>query len=237
MHRLFSLAFGFFLFGFCVSSGTSEEQQHNSTGTMEFGMVFPSNKTTINPSLVMPFVFSFSYKNPKLIPILQPYLVYNVYNYSNTSQNVLQGRIGPRSANLSATHDLQFGGNYYQQFEANYHRDFANEGKWLITLILGFFTCYEDPDRTYNDTYTIGTHHAKANIIFTTKGPSKQVDLVAANGSKNCLSPLIIKVEDTVKVPQSDPRTDGLVEDVCLLDAQASRLDQDMFSDPFLLNT
>ncbi|CAJ0543909.1 Ff.00g039870.m01.CDS01 [Fusarium sp. VM40] len=214
MRCLFSLACWFFLLGF--SSGATEEQQHDSTGTMEFGMVFPINETTINPSLVMPFVFS--YQNPELVPILQPYLIYDVYNYSNMSQNVLQGRLRPRSTNLSATSDLQF--------EANYHREFANEGKWLITLILGFFTCYEDPDRTYNNTYTIGTYHAKANITFTTEGPSKQVDLVAATNSKNCSSPpaLTVKVQDTVKVPQSDPRADGLAE-VCLVDALASRLD------------
>jgi hypothetical protein len=215
MRCLFSLACWFFLLGF--SSGATEEQQHDSTGTMEFGMVFPINETTINPSLVMPFVFS--YQNPELVPILQPYLIYDVYNYSNTSQNILQGRVRPRSTNLSATYNLQF--------KANYHQEFASEGKWLITLILGFFTYYEDPDRTYNNTYTIRNIYAKANITFTTKGPLKQVDLVAATNSKNCSSPptLTVKVQDTVKVPQSDPRADGLVEEVCLLDALASRLD------------
>ncbi|KAH6952092.1 hypothetical protein DER45DRAFT_636386 [Fusarium avenaceum] len=215
MRCLFSLACWLFLLGF--SSGATEEQQHDSTGTMEFGMVFPVNHTTINPSVVMPFVFS--YQTPQLIPILQPYLIYDVYNYSNTSQNILQGRVIPRSANLSATDDLQF--------EANYHREFANEGKWLITLILGFFTCYEDPDRTYNNTYTITTVHAKDNITFTTKGPSKQVDLVAATNSKNCSSPpaLSVKFQDTVKIPQSDPRADEMVEEVCVLNALASRLD------------
>ncbi|KAH7174181.1 uncharacterized protein B0J16DRAFT_348266 [Fusarium flagelliforme] len=212
MRCLYSLACWFFLLG--ISTAAAEEQQHDYTGTLEVGLVFPRNESTINPSLVMPFVFS--YQNTKLVPTLQPYFIYDVYNYSNTSRPILQDSFGHDSINLSANHD--------PHFEVNYHRHFNTEGKWLLTLISGFFECYEDPDRTYNNTYNIGTSYSRINITFTTKGPSKLVDLVAATDSKNCSSAagLTIKVQDTVKTPQGDPRSDEMESDICPLQALAT---------------
>jgi hypothetical protein len=215
MRCLYSLACWFFL---CISSGAAEEQQHDPTGTLEVGLVFPRNETTINPSPVMPFVFS--YRNPNLVPVLHPYFIYNVYNYSNTSHPILQDRVGPEFINLSANHD--------PHFEVKYHRQFNTEGKWLLTLVSGFFNCFEDPDRTYNNTYTIRADFHRFNITFTTKGPSEQVDLVAATSSKNCSSPagLTIKVQDVVKTPESDGRAEAMESEVCPLEPPATVADK-----------
>lgn len=216
MRCLYSLACWFLLLG--ISTVAAEEQQHDSTGTLEVGLVFPRNESTINPSSLMPFVFS--YQNTKLVPTLQPYFIYDVYNYSNTTRPILQDRVELESFNFSANHD--------PHFEVNYHGHFHTEGKWLLTLVSGFYGCLEDPDRTYNNTYTIDTAFARFNITFTTKGPSEQVDLVAATDSKNCSSAagLTIKFQDTVETPQGDHRSDEIKSDVCPLEPSATSADK-----------
>src|SRR5690349_19297533 len=105
------------LFFLCISSGAvAEQEQDDSAGTLEVGLVFPRNESTINPSLFMPFVFS--YQNTRLVPTLQPYFIYDVYNYSNTSHPipVLGGRVELESFNVSANHDPHFEANYHRQF-------------------------------------------------------------------------------------------------------------------------
>jgi hypothetical protein len=203
----------------CISSGAvAEQEQNDSAGTLEVGLVFPRNESTINPSLFMPFVFS--YQNTRLVPTLQTYFIYDVYNYSNTSRSIFSGRVGHNSVNLSANHD--------PHFEVNYHRHLNTEGKWLLTLISGFFYCFDDPNRTFNNTYTIDSAFSTVNITFTTKGPSQQVDLVAATDTKNCSSAagLTINVRDTVKTPQGDPRSDEMDSGVCPLDPSATTADK-----------
>ncbi|KAI6754850.1 hypothetical protein HG530_012602 [Fusarium avenaceum] len=216
MRCFYSLACWFFLLR--ISSGAAEGQQDDSTGTLEIGLVFPRNETTFNPAVMMPFVFS--YRNPKLVPILQPYFLYGVYNYSNASHPIFQDWVEPEFINLSANHD--------PHFEVNYHRQLNTEGKWLLKITSGFYNCFEDPDRTYNNTYTIQTNFSTVNITFTTKGPSEQVDLVAATDSKGCSSPpgLTIKVQDTVKTPKSDGRADEMESEVCPLDPSATLADK-----------
>jgi hypothetical protein len=216
MRCLYSLACWFFLLGF--SSGATEEPQHDSAGTLEVGLVFPRNETTINPPMVMPFVFS--YRNPKLVPLLLPYFIYEVYNYSNTSSPILQDRVEPRA--------IYLGGNHDPHFEVKLHRHFNTEGKWLLQLTSGFYSCFEDPDRTWNNTYTIDTRFTTVNITFTTKGPSKLVDLVAATDGKNCSSSpgLTIKAQDTVKTPETDGRADEMVTEVCSLEPPVTFADK-----------
>ncbi|CAG7565993.1 unnamed protein product [Fusarium equiseti] len=212
MRCLCSLTCWFLLL--CISSGAAEEQQHDSTDTLEVGLVFPRDESTVNPSSFMPFVFS--YQNTKILPILQPYFIYDVYNYSNTSRPILQDRVELESFNFSANHD--------PHFEVNYHRQFNNEGKWLLTVISGFYDCFEDPDRTYNNTYTIDTRFVRFNVTFTTKGPSQQVDLISATESKNFSSAagFTIKVQDTVETHQGDNRSDEMESDVCPLEPSAT---------------
>ncbi|KAI1073200.1 hypothetical protein LB507_010807 [Fusarium sp. FIESC RH6] len=198
----------------CVFAGAAEEQQHDPTDTLEVGLVFPRNESTISPSMMMPFVFS--YQNTKLVPTLQPYFIYQVYNYSNTSEPVLYHKIRHGSPNLSASQD--------SHFEAAYHRELNTEGKWLLTLVSGYYYCFEDPNRTFNNTYTIDANFAKLNITFTTQGPPKQVDLVAATNSSNCSSAagLTIKIADTVKTPEGDRRSHAMESDICPLKPSAA---------------
>ena len=97
-----------------------------------------------------------------------------------------------------------------------------------MTLVSGFYDCFEDPDRTYNNTYTIDTRWATVNITFTTKGPSRRVDLFAATESKNCSSSagLTINVQDNVETPQGDRRSDEMESNVCPLEPSATLADK-----------
>ncbi|CEF76011.1 hypothetical protein FGSG_10562 [Fusarium graminearum PH-1] len=209
MRCLHSLACWFFLI--FISNGVAvEEPKSDSTGTLEIDLVFPRNESTFVPSLMTPFVFSF--QPPQLVPILLPYLIYRVYNYSNTTSPALAGRIDRRSINLSANGD--------PHFEVNYHRQLDVEGKWLMTLISGVLVCYEDRHNLYNNSHFIDANYTETNITFTTKGPSGQVDLAAETSEKNCPSPvgLHIDVQDTIKIPEGDFRAGETVAEVCAVE-------------------
>jgi hypothetical protein len=217
MRCLHSLACWFFLI-FISNGVAAEEPQSDSAGTLEVGLVFPRNETTLVPSLMTPFVFAF--RNPELVPILQPYLIYSVYNYSNTTSPALDGRIDGGSMNLSA--------NYDPHFQVNYHRQLNVEGKWLMTLTAGVLNCVEDRDHFYNNSHYIDANFTKINITFTTKGPSGQVDLAAETSGKNCSSPvgLTIDVQDTIKIPEGDNRADEMVAEVCAVEPLVTLADK-----------
>ncbi|KAM0297131.1 hypothetical protein ACHAPM_010000 [Fusarium culmorum] len=209
MRCLHSLACWFFLI--FISNGVAvEEPKSDSTGTLEIDLVFPRNESTFVPSLMTPFVFSF--RTPQLVPILLPYLIYSVYNYSNTTSPALDGRIVRESMNLTANDD--------PHFHVDYHRQLNVEGKWLMTLTAGVLVCYEDRHNLYNNSHFIDANYTKINITFTTKGPSGQVDLAAETSDKNCPSPvgLHIDVQDTMKIPQGDLRAVETVTDVCAVE-------------------
>lgn len=216
MRCLYSLACWFFLI--FVSNGAAEELQQDSTGILDFDLVFPRNESTFVPSLMTPFVFFF--RNPELIPILQPYAIYDIYNYSNTSQFIFDGRLDTRQINLSANHD--------PHFEVLYHRYLDLEGKWLMTLTTGVLNCVEDRYHYYNNSHYIDANYTKINITFTTKGPSGQVDLAAETSDKNCSSPvgLTIDVQNTIKVPEGDDRADEMVAEVCAVEPLVTLADK-----------
>ncbi|KAF5629024.1 uncharacterized protein FTJAE_8663 [Fusarium tjaetaba] len=216
MRCLYSLACWFFLI--LVSNGAAEELQQDSTGILDFGLVFPRNESTFVPSLMTPFVFSF--RNPELIPILQPYAIYKIYNYSNTSQFIFDGRLDSRQVNISANHD--------PHLEVLYHRYLDLEGKWLMTLTTGVRNCVEDRYHYYNDSHYIDSNYTTTNITFTTKGPSGQVDLVAETSDKNCSYPvgLTIDVQNTIKVPEGDISADEMVAEVCAVEPLVTRADK-----------
>ncbi|KAG8677799.1 hypothetical protein FPOAC2_03939 [Fusarium poae] len=217
MRCLHSLACWFFLI-FISNGVTAEESQSDSPGTLEVGLVFPRNETTFVPSLMTPFIFSF--RTPELVPTLQPYLFYYVYNYSNTTSPALDGRIWGRSMNLSANHD--------PHFQVNYHRQLNVEGKWLMTLTTGVLNCVEDSHHFYNNSHYVDANFTQTNITFTTKGSSGQVDLAAETRDKNCSSPvgLTIDVQDTMKVPEGDNRADEMLAEVCAVEPLVTLADK-----------
>ncbi|XEV04685.1 hypothetical protein FSHL1_009972 [Fusarium sambucinum] len=217
MRCLYSLACWFFLI-FISNGVTAEEPQSDSAGTLDFGLVFPRNESTFVPSLMTPFVFSF--RNPELVPILLPYFIYSVYNYSNTTNPALDGRIFGESMNLSANHN--------PHFHVGYHRQLNVEGKWLMTLTAGVLNCVEDRHHLYNNSHYIDANFTKINITFTTKGPSGQVDLAAETSSKNCSSPvgLTVDVQEMIKVPEGDYRADDMVAEVCAVEPLVTLADK-----------
>ncbi|KAJ4024841.1 hypothetical protein NW752_002293 [Fusarium irregulare] len=208
MRCLYSLAYWFVLI--FVSNATAEDRQQDSTGILDFNLVFPRNESTFVPSLMTPFVFSF--RNPELIPILQPYAIYKIYNYSNTSQFIFDGRLDTGQINLSVNHD--------PHFEVLYHRYLDLEGQWLMTLTTGVLNCVEDRGHYYNHSHYIDANFTKINITFTTKGPSGQVDLAAETSDNNCSSPvgLTVDVQSTIKVPEGDDRADEMAAHVCAVE-------------------
>jgi hypothetical protein len=216
MRCLYSLACWFFLI--FVSNGAAEELQQDPTGILDFGLVFPRNESTFVPSLMTPFVFSF--RNPELFPTLQPYAIYSIYNYSNTSQFIFDGRLDLVNLNLSANND--------PHLEVLYHRYLDLEGKWLMMLTTGVLNCVEDRYHYYNESHYIDANYTQTNITFTTKGPSGQVDLVAETSDKNCSSPvgLTIDVQKTIKVPESDDRAFEMVAEVCAVEPLVTLADK-----------
>ncbi|KAH7260828.1 uncharacterized protein BKA55DRAFT_735098 [Fusarium redolens] len=195
MRYLPSLACWFFLFCISISSGAAEDQD-DCTGTFEVDLVFPRNKT-YNPSPMMPIIFS--YRNPKLISLLQPSIIYQIWDYDNMRKTVAGAEIEAPSVNLSTSGD--------PHFEHLFSREFNREGRWFLTVHFFWQNCFEDPDHQSS----VGSHgnniqlnDTAASFIFTTKGSSKQVDLVAATRDKNCSSPAgaAIKVQGKLRTPK-----------------------------------
>ncbi|KAF4439700.1 hypothetical protein F53441_12511 [Fusarium austroafricanum] len=214
MRCLLSLACWFFVL--CISSGAAEEQQHDSTGTLEIDLVFPRNET-YSPTPMFPLVFS--YRNPQLIPLLRPFILYQIWDYNDMGKSISNSYVEIPSINVSTVNDTHF----------EYHllRKFDQEGKWFLVINFMWYNCFEDPHGISGNKYTIRENDTSASFVFTTKGPSKHIDLVAATSNKNCSSPagVAIKLQDTVKTPQSDDLK-AEVGELCPLDPTATEADK-----------
>ncbi|KAF5664494.1 hypothetical protein FHETE_7085 [Fusarium heterosporum] len=195
MYRLPSLACWFFLFCISISSGVAKAQD-DSTGTLEIDLVFPRNDT-YNPSPMMPIIFS--YRNPKLIPILQPSVYYQIWDRNDMDKLVAGGQLSTQSLNLSTVDDPHF-----EHFSS---KEFNREGEWFLTFRVSWQNCFKDPDRSLHGGShgnTMQKNDTATHFIFTTKGASKQVDLVAATSDENCSSPagVAIKISEKLRTPE-----------------------------------
>ncbi|KAM0542839.1 hypothetical protein ACHAPJ_012619 [Fusarium lateritium] len=82
---------------------------------------------------------------------------------------------------------------------------FNTEGTWRLVFHIRWSNCYEQlaegllPDM---DMYKINTTNI-GPVVFTTKGPSKQIDLVAATSNQTCSAPagVAINITDTMDTP------------------------------------
>jgi hypothetical protein len=176
----------------------------NNKRALAIDLVFPRNET-YNPSPIFPIIFS--YGDPVVIPLFEPLLSYKVWNYSNDSNP-----IHSRGIDIPLVNDSSI--NPYIEF-SSYTYPFNTEGTWIITLHLRWAYCQVDPDGEGLD--GVGTLQRNntfvGKVIFTTKGPLKQVDLVAATSNQTCSAPvgLAINIKDTVRAPNSD----GFEGDTC----------------------
>ncbi|KAH7234198.1 hypothetical protein B0J15DRAFT_432520 [Fusarium solani] len=195
--HLASLACWFLLF----SSGAAGEQS-NSTGLVEIDLVFPRNET-YNPSPLMPIVFS--YRNIGLVPLLNPIISYEIWDHTNFSgPNYGAKYEGPLINHSSSDPYLQHSLNLYP---------LNLEGTWLLAFHVRWVNCFErgggdtglDPENALRINMTNG------GVIFTTKGPSKQIDLVATTSNQTCAAPAgtAINITGTVNTPWPNEGFEG----------------------------
>ncbi|CAG7562382.1 unnamed protein product [Fusarium equiseti] len=156
---------------------------------LKIDLVFPRNET-YNPSPMFPIVFS--YGNPEIIPLFEPIVSYTVWNYSNYNKSVYaELREKPFVNRSSSNPHIEF--DYYSY-------PFNTEGTWELSVHLRWANCYMQPHRERDleekarlrrNFTTVGT------VVFSTKGPLKQVDLVGATNNETCSTPIGVSVEFT----------------------------------------
>ncbi|RGP76825.1 hypothetical protein FLONG3_5068 [Fusarium longipes] len=153
-------------------------------------MIFPRNET-YNPSPVFPFVFS--YGDPKMIPIFEPVLHYDIYDYHNHSDYGRSVRMD--SVRLPEINDSS--SNPY--IEANLFRDvYTIEGTWIVRLTVYFKHCHLEARLGEEESIIIkGDTAFITDLVFTTKGPLKQIDLGAATSKQTCPGPGGITINAT----------------------------------------
>ncbi|KAL6922605.1 hypothetical protein FSHL1_006570 [Fusarium sambucinum] len=183
--------------------------QTNSSA-LKIDLVFPLNET-YNPSPMLPIIFS--YGDPSTIPLFEPLISYRVWNESNRSTTNTDFTLSsinyvPLVNGSSINPYIDFG---------FYTHHFNTEGRWSISVILRWASCYVDPEVEYESPGEWGKIHRNntyvGTVTFTTKGPLKQVDLLAATKNQTCSSPvgININVERTAKAVWGD----GFEGDTC----------------------
>ncbi|KAJ4005462.1 hypothetical protein NW752_002295 [Fusarium irregulare] len=195
---IFSLACWSFL-----HSGGAAKEETGPTGALQIDLVFPRNET-YSPSPIMPIVFSF--RNTELLPFLRPTISYEVWNYDNFSADAARGDIEVPSVNETTV-------NPHIEFKWHLHH-FNTEGTWKASFHIRWIHCYVSPaDQGRGELDMLDVNETDIGVIFTTKGTSKEIDLVEAT-SKNCSSPVgtTIKVTDSMRTPFSSSAYD---QDVC----------------------
>ncbi|KAL4723014.1 hypothetical protein ACLX1H_010255 [Fusarium chlamydosporum] len=175
--------------------GLAQEQSDNITGILEVDLVFPRNET-YNPQPMMPIVLSYR-NNPQLLYLFRPTVSYEIRNLHNNSGPIDHGK---SNWVLPAVGEDPF-------IEVEYLRDPVDtEGTWVLDLWLSWSNCYRKrtkPGLPDKDFYQV-TKTKIANVTFTTEGPLKQIDLVAATSNKTCPFPIgiAINVTDTMEPPE-----------------------------------
>ncbi|KAJ3531871.1 hypothetical protein NM208_g8515 [Fusarium decemcellulare] len=174
--------------------GGAAKEKNNSTGVLEIDLVFPRNET-YNPSPMMPIIFS--YRNPGLVPLLKPSIAYEVWSYPNMSGPSISGGMKDPLANSSSSDPhIEFDFSVYP---------FNTEGTWRLVFHVRWSNCYEQPADGLHpdmDMYRINNTNI-GPVVFTTKGPSKQIDLVAATSNQTCSAPagVAINITGTMDTP------------------------------------
>ncbi|XEV04692.1 hypothetical protein FSHL1_009979 [Fusarium sambucinum] len=155
-----------------------EQAMNNSA--LAIDLVFPHNET-YNPSPIFPIIFS--YGDPGMIPIFEPVLTYEVWDYSNDS-NPIHSRL----RKIPLVNDSS--SNPYIEFNTHEY-PFNTEGTWSVSLIVRWAYCYIQPaSGALDESVTIKRDNTfVTEVVFTTKGPLKQVDIGAATSNKTCPSP------------------------------------------------
>lgn len=192
--HLASLACWFLLF----SSGAAEGQ-NNSTGLVEIDLVFPRNET-YNPSPLMPIVFS--YRNTGLIPLLNPTVSYEFWPYNDNSGPGITGRQEVLVNHTSTDPYLK---------HSFYLFPFDTEGIWSLAFRVSWTNCYGGGS-DFDPEQALRVNNTELGIIFTTKGPSKQIDLVAATNNQTCAAPAGVAINITGAV---DTQNEGFEGDLC----------------------
>lgn len=172
---------------------------------MEIDLVFPRNET-YNPSPLMPIVFS--YRNTRLMPLLRPTITYEIWRYSNFGGPNISGRQEVPLVNHSSS-DPYLKHSFYMF-------DFDTEDTWLLAFHVRWTNCVEDGEGSPGfDPYTVlRTNLTNVAIVFTTKGPSKQIDLVAATSNQTCAAPAGVAI-DIASTEDTFLSTDEYEEDRC----------------------
>ncbi|KAI6754852.1 hypothetical protein HG530_012604 [Fusarium avenaceum] len=217
------------------NNGAAKESK-GPTGALQIDLVFPRNET-YNPSPVMPIIFS--YRNLGLVPYLIPSITYEIWNNDNFSADSAGGRVEVPLVNDSSV-------DPHIEFH-KYIYPFNTEGTWRLNFHIRWIRCYVAPAERGRGELNMAVVNETdvGGIVFSTKGPSKQVDLVAATSNKNCSYPAgaTINVTDTMRYPGTfrdyEPDVCPMVEfpegnadscDVMLDPATASSIDAEMTS-------
>ncbi|KAJ4197153.1 hypothetical protein NW767_009045 [Fusarium falciforme] len=154
----------------------------------------------------MPIVFS--YRNIGLVPLLNPIISYEIWDQNNSSgPNYGAKYEGPLINHSSSDPYLQHSLNLYP---------LNLEGTWLLAFHVRWTNCFQDGEGFpgLDPTNTMRINMTNGGVIFTTKGPSKQIDLVAATSNQTCAAPagMAINITSTFDTFVS---TEGYEADLC----------------------
>ncbi|RBR25787.1 uncharacterized protein FIESC28_01417 [Fusarium coffeatum] len=154
---------------------------------LKIDLIFPRNET-YNPSPMFPIIFS--YGNPEMIPLFEPIISYTVWNPSNYNKSIHAELRDKPFVNFSSS-------NPHIEFDY-YSYPFNTEGTWELSVHLRWANCYmqsprerdlDERVRMRRNFTTLGT------VVFTTKGPLKQVDLADATNNETCSNPIGLSID------------------------------------------
>ncbi|KAL6918474.1 hypothetical protein FSST1_009969 [Fusarium sambucinum] len=168
----------------------------DGTGIMQLELVFPRNET-YNPSPIMPIVISV--RNTGLLPFLYPSMGYEVWSYPDFDKYAAGGILDFPTENRSGSDsDLAW---------KTYRHPFNETGTWRLHVHFYWSNCYEEPEALGRGAMTmLRVNSSSFGVTFTTKGPLRPIDLVAATNNQSCSAPagIAINVTNTVRTPISD---------------------------------
>ena len=195
-----NIPYTFLVCCFLMLDKAAAENQTRGNPPLKIDLVFPRNET-YNPSPMFPIVFS--YGDPEFIPLLEPIVSYTVWNYSNYNKSIHAELRDKPLVNRSSS-------NPHIEFD-QYSYPFNNEGTWELSVHLRWANCYIQPPGEHNrkertrlriNATTVGT------VVFTTRGPLKQLDLGAATNNETCSTPVGLSVNFIEqKVPSLDDKS------------------------------
>ena len=182
-----NILYTFLVCCFLMFRKTAARDPTRGSPPLKIDLIFPRNET-YNPSPMFPIIFS--YGNPEMIPLFEPIISYTVWNPSNYNKSIhTELRDKPFVNRSSSNPHIEF--DYYSY-------PFNTEGTWELSVHLRWANCYvqsprerdlDERVRMRRNFTTLGT------VVFTTKGPLKQVDLADATNNETCSNPIGLSID------------------------------------------